>query len=278
MKLFERRGRKLVPVPEAMYLVTEAKGILEQLSQARRTMQEMGAGQSGQLNVAAMPGPVSMLFPRFIAKHVGDRSDIRVSMLARSSTQISELARAQSIDFGFADLPENVGSEGLVRMDVLEGDCFLAVPSDHSLAAETSVALSQLNNLQMGSLQSNHFHTRAIKDAFDQADLLFNLRVESQTFLPILQFVASGQCCAVLDPLTAVHLNEMGDVRETVNVLPFHAPIRYRYAVLAPRHRPTSVIAEQAREAWSIEVFGLLDEIGANPAWQVHAEEKSEAS
>ncbi|MEM6891776.1 MAG: LysR family transcriptional regulator [Pseudomonadota bacterium] len=272
MKLFERRGRKLVPVPEAMYLVTEANGILKQLSQVRRTMQELGTGQSGQLNVAAMPGPVSMLFPRFIANHVGDRENIKISMLARSSAQIAELARAQSIDFGFADLPENIDVEGLVRMDVLEGDCFLAIPSDHRLADENSVALEALDGQKLGSLQVNHFHTRATQAAFHEAGLSFNLGIESQTFLPILQFVAAGQCCAILDPLTAVHVSETGEDREAVKILRLRKPLRYRYAVLSPRHRPTSVIAEDACEAWSTEVFGLLKGISANPRWQTQAE------
>lgn len=278
MKLFERRGRKLIPVPEAKYLVTEADGILKQLSQARRTMRELGAGQSGQLNVAAMPGPVSKLFPRFIASHIGDRENLKVSMLARSSTQIAELARAQSIDFGFADFPENTDVEGLVRTDVLEGDCFLAIPSDHRLAGETSIGLDALEGEKIGSLQVNHFHTRAIQDAFDRANLAFDLRIESQTFLPILQFVAAGQCCAVLDPLTAVHVTESREDREAVKILRLRVPLRYRYAVLSPRHRPTSVIAEDAREAWSAEVFDLLDSIGANPTWQTQLEVESDSS
>ena len=44
MKLFERRGRKLVPVPEAQYLMTEANAILRQLSQVRQTMRGLGDG------------------------------------------------------------------------------------------------------------------------------------------------------------------------------------------------------------------------------------------
>ncbi|MDE0344881.1 MAG: LysR family transcriptional regulator, partial [Boseongicola sp.] len=194
MKLFERRGRKLVPVPEAQYLMTEANAILRQLSQVRHTMRGLGDGHLGTLTVAAMPGPVTMLFPRFIATHIGKRTGIKTSMLARSSSQIAELARAQSIDFGFADIPEDADGGGLYRSDVISGNCFVALPATHALAREPAISLDALGGQPMGSLQANHVHTRDVRRAFDDAGHKFNPMVESQTFLPILPFIVAGHC------------------------------------------------------------------------------------
>ena len=167
MRLFERRGRKLVPVPEAQYLLNEASAILGQLNQLRETMRGLGDGQIGSLNVAAMPGPVSMLFPRFVANHIDGLTGIKTSMLARSSTQIAELARAQSIDFGFADAPDDPDGGGLYKSDVISGCCFAALPRKHPLAQEETVPFAALKGEPLGSLQSNHVHTRDIKQAFE---------------------------------------------------------------------------------------------------------------
>ena len=45
LQLFERRGRKLIPVPEAQYLLTESKAILSQVNQVRQTMRSLSGGQ-----------------------------------------------------------------------------------------------------------------------------------------------------------------------------------------------------------------------------------------
>lgn len=268
MKLFERRGRKLIAVPEARYLLNEASAILGQLRQVRQTMKGLSGGQLGSLNVAAMPGPVAMLFPRFIAQHIGGLSDIKTSILARSSSQITELARAQSIDFGFADAPIDPDGGGLYRSEVICGDCFVAVPKDHRLARSISVSMDALDTEPMGSLQPNHPHTRDIRAAFDQVECTFNPMVESQTFLPVLQFISAGQCCAILDPLTVVHVKEVEEFRSTLRIKPLTRRLRYKYSIISPTYRPISVTASEAREAWAKEIHGFLEHVGADPKWR----------
>lgn len=265
--LFERRGRKLIPVPEAQYLLNEASGILERLSQVRRTMRSLGDGQLGSLNVAAMPGPVAMLFPKFIAHHISGLAGISTSILARSSTQISELARAQSIDFGFADAPEDLDGGGLYRSDVIVGDCFVALPKDHRLAGKTALGVRDLDHEAFGSLQSTHIQSQKIRQIFEREGRPFNPTVQSQTFLPILQFVLMGQCCAILDPLTVVHVKETRDFRDALAIVPMVPSIRYEYAVISPQYRPVSIAAAAARDAWKDQVEKSLAQVGARPEW-----------
>lgn len=267
MQLFERRGRKLVPMPEAKYLLTEAADILTRLAQVRQTMRGLGDGQLGSLNVAAMPGPVAMLFPRFISRHVSRLKRIKVSMLARSSGQITELARAQSIDFGFADLPQDPDGGGLYHSSIITGDCFVALPKGHALAGQDAISLDMLNTEPMGSLQSTHPHTQDVQKAFEQEGCQFNRMVESQTFLPILQFIVAGQCCAILDPLTVTHIRDTQALRQGLTIRPLAEPLRYSYAIISPTHRPISVTAAGTRDAWAGEVEQFLHTLGARPEW-----------
>ena len=265
LKLFERQGRTLVPVPEAQYLLAEVSSILSQMSQVRHTIRALVDGKSGSLNVAAMPGPVSMLFPSFIAAQTKDAPGIKISMFARSSSQIAELARAQTIDFGFADLPEAHEVESFCHAQSVSGRCFVALPAAHPLASFRTISLKDLDGEPMGSLQSNHVHQHDVRMAFEANEVLFETKVESQTFLPILQFVMAGQCCALLDPLTVAHVNAARHMSDSIAIRPLVQDLRYNYVVLWPRHRPTSIVAEQLRRAWTQEVMRLLKEIGAAP-------------
>lgn len=265
VRLFNREGRKLVPVPEAQYLLAETGAILSQLTRVKQTMKALADGQTGSLNVAAMPGPVATLFPRFIAGQIGQDAGISVSILARSSSQIAELARAQSIDFGFADAPEQDGAETLYTAEIISAESSVAIPVGHPLAAFDEISLADLHTERLGSLQASHAYQRDISGRFDRQGLTQSLMVESQTFLPILQFVSSGLCCSIIDPLTVAHVNSAPDLASAVKIARLDQPIRYRYAIFEPSYRPMSVLASQVKQSWRSEVLELLETLGANP-------------
>lgn len=265
LQLFLREGRKLVPVPEAQYLLTESTAILGQMTRVRQTMKSLADGQSGALQFAAMPGPVSMLFPRFIANQIAAASNMSVSILARSSNQIAELARAQSIDFGFADAPANRDAENLYKAEIISSKCFVALPLDHPLTESNEISIADLDAVPMGSLQATHAHQREIESKFQEQGCSFVLMVESQTFLPILQFVGAGQCCSIVDPLTAIHVRSVSDLSQVVAILPLKEEIRYRYAIFEPHYRPLSVLAGKIKQAWREEVLSMLEEVQASP-------------
>ncbi|MEX0281884.1 MAG: LysR family transcriptional regulator [Arenibacterium sp.] len=265
LQLFERRGRKLIPVPEAQYLLAEADEILSQMARVRQTMQSLSVGRTGTLNVAAMPGPVSLIFPKFIARQLSEAESVSVSIQARTSNQIAELTRAQAVDFGFADAPQNVGTETLYQTEIIDADCLVAVPDAHPLAAKDTIGIEHLDGEPLGTLPLSHAHSVLLQNAFDHEGAKMHKTVESQTFLPVLHFVAAGRCCTVLDPLSVFLVTREDALVRGVTVKPMQNPIRYEYALYSPRYRPISVVAQNLREAWRAEVVDLLEVVGARP-------------
>lgn len=271
LQLFERRGRKLIPVPEAQYLLTESTAILSQVNQVRQTMRSLSGGQSGTLKVAAMPGPVSLIFPKFIASKISGSDDISISIQARTSNQIAELTRAQSIDFGFADAPEQEIAENLYQTVVISADCPVALPKDHPLARKAEISFADLDGQPLGTLPIAHRQSVELAHQFAARDLTFRPTIESQTFLPILHFVAAGQCCTVIDPLSIFLASAEAPMVPGIVIRPMVEPIRYNYAIYSPSYRPTSVIARKLLEAWQDEVILLLGNAGYNPRFEDQA-------
>ena len=72
-QLFERRGRRLHPVPEAHFLLTEAGAILDRLGDLRGTMQGVGALEAGHLRIACMPVHAEKLLPQLLSRFVKNR-------------------------------------------------------------------------------------------------------------------------------------------------------------------------------------------------------------
>lgn len=265
LKLFERRGRKLIPVPEAQYLLAEVSEVLTQMSRVQQTMRSLSAGQKGVLNVAAMPGTVSLIFPRFIASRLDSSQEVSVSLLARTSGQIAELTRAQSVDFAFADAPEEAEAETLFEAQIISGDCMVALPLGHPLTAKERISIQDLDKEPLGTLHATHAQTRQVQHAFEAQNATLNKRVDSQTFLPLLHFVAAGQCCMVMDPLSVFLVQGQEAMVQGVEVRKMEQPVRYEYALYSPRYRPISILAQELRDAWRAEVLQLLDSLDAAP-------------
>lgn len=265
LKLFERKGRKLIPVPEAQYLLAEANEILSQVSRVRQTMQSLSDGHGGTLKVAAMPGPVSMIFPKFIASKLSGSGDVSVSIQARTSNQIAELTRAQSIDFGFADAPKENAGENLYKAVHISADCPVALPGAHPLARQTEIRFAELDGLPLGTLPAVHRQSVDLANRFAAEGGVFNAMIESQTFLPIMHFVSAGQCASVIDPLSIFLVTGAASMVPGIAVRPMVDPIRYHYAIYSPGYRPISVIAATLLQAWQDEVMTLLEEAGFHP-------------
>ena len=104
LKLFERRGGRLHPVPEAHYLLEEASAIIDRLNDADRTMRSIRDLDQGTLKIVSMPGPSVFLLPDLIAKFVQHRDQVKVSLISRSSVQVRNLIAVQKYDVGLADL------------------------------------------------------------------------------------------------------------------------------------------------------------------------------
>lgn len=266
--LFERRGRQLVPVPEAHYLHAESQEILDRLSSVTRTMRSLAGGNTGDLNITAMPGPAALLFPRFVASVIDDIEKVNLSITSRSSQQIEELARSQSIDFGFCDAPVRKRENAQFESEIISADCFVAVPFSHDIDELDPTRIENLDGVPMGGLQPGHMHQKRTLAQFAEKGAAYRKVIESQTFMPLLQFVRKGGCFALVDPLSVV--NEM-ELRSSQGEVAFHrldCGLRYDYAILSPIHRPLSQIARKVKSQWCESLFQLLDEIGASPRWE----------
>lgn len=266
LTLFERSGRRLIPVPEAQYLLVEAKGILDRLTTVSETMKSLQSAQTGNLNIAAMPGPSAFIFPKFVSENVESNTGFKTTITSRSSQQIRELASTQSIDFGFADFHPPAGKEQRYSAEIVRANCFCAVPRDHALARKETIAIKDLDNIPIGTLHTDHPLPLRLALLFQQEGATLKSNIAGQFFLPLIPFISLGHCCSIVDPLTVVTERELNISKGKVVFLPLDAPIRYEYATLTPAYRPTSKHAARVKDDWMESLFDMLDEIDASPA------------
>jgi len=261
VKLFMREGRSLHPAPEAQYLFAEAQMILERLNVVQGTMKMLSLGQGGALNVAAMPGPSTLVFPRFIAQATLDNSNIQISLSSRSSQQIREMVGAQTLDFGFADAVEQLDPSALYAEERVTAPCLCALPRQHPLAGRDVVSVADLDGVPQGTLHKGHPLFERVQRAFVEHDVAFVRKVDSQIVLPLMQFVQQGQCVVICDPLSAFTQITMQGGAADIVFRPIREEILYDYAILSPRYRPMSQTAQHILSGWRLHLAEIFAEV-----------------
>ena len=256
MQLFERRSRRLHPVPEAHYLLAEATEILDRMDTARHNLRNLKALARGEMRIVAMPGPSVFLVPRLVSRLTQGRDDIRVTIVTRSSPQVHQLISTQSYDLGIADLSADFDIKSqLVSVEPTSSTCLCAVPAGDPLASRDVVTPADLDRRPMATLYEKHSTYLGTKAAFEAAGAFFDVRYETQYFLPLLNFVELGLACAVVDTLSAEsYRSYRGVAVDGIVFLPFEPGISVEFHILTPAHRPPSHLAAAFIDLWREEV------------------------
>lgn len=266
MTLFERANRKLIPVPEAQYLLSEAEEVLGRVARVQRNLENLGEGERGTLQFAAMPGLATALVPAFMAEYTRTKPQIQVRLLTRSSAQLKELVSSQRVDIGTGDFVPDEEKSARTYTTMISGRCYVAVHRSNQLATLKQITPQQLCDQRLCTLLPEHAFTKHVLKCFErEATHTPPVHHTSQTILPLLQFVANAQSTVVVDPLTLSSVRLLNLFSEDIVFKPFNASVRYEYAVLTPKFRPSSVIAKDVTEKWAEYIVTRLQELGADP-------------
>lgn len=246
MKLFDRKGGRLHAVPEAQYLFEECGELLKRVESITQNMRRIRALESGELRIASMPGPSVFVLPEIVSQYAKNKSDIKTTLVSRSSEAVIQLLAAQQYDIGISDNHQNLSREsGLIDSELIRFSCLCAVPAQSPLAAEKVITIDHLHAAPIGVLMDEHPVTIQLQDAFQSAGAAMNVAFSTQYFIPLLTYVENGLACAVVDPVTAesYRLYRSG---QSAGVLfkPFHPDIAFELAILRPNHRPVSLLAK----------------------------------
>ena len=244
LKLFVRRDGRLHPVPEAQYLLAESGEILERLDNVKQTLGDLRNLETGNIRIVAMPGPSVFLLPQLVSQFVRDREDVNVSLISRSSFQVQQLVSAQQYDVGLADMMPGLDtSSSLLAHETINFKCVCAVPSDDPLAQKNVITPQDLDGKPLAMLFDDHPMYTQIKAIFEQHNLVFNQRFETQYFIPSLTFVEQRQAYAIVDPLNVESYHLYCGNHCNITFLPFSSIVNFSVSLVTPLHRPLSNLA-----------------------------------
>lgn len=247
MPLFIRSGMRLHPAPEAHFLLREAKDILDRVDDVRRTMQAVRDSEVGVLELASMPGPTIYLLPKVVNQFLGDRQDIRVRMITRTSPEVEQLVSAQSVEMGFADYELlQIYDDELVSFEHHNFECLCAMHKDDPLAEKTVITPQDLDGKRLATLYPEHPVTKQMAQIFETSGARMEAAISAQYFVPLFSFVEQGGVYSLIDAMTVeCYLAQRPHDSSKLVFRHFEPRVELRTAIITPNHRPISRLTQQ---------------------------------
>lgn len=262
-QLFERRNRRLIPKPEAQYMLEEVDAVLGRLHQSIQTMQEVADLKRGQLKIACMPA-ATLAMTQLVAVFSKDKPELQVSLMVRSSKVIVDWVASQQYDMGLAEIPPNRDS---VNCQAFRFSCLCALSPDDPLASQAVITPDDLSGKPLATLFPEHTTSKQVEACFRAADADYRVRFELQTFLPGLELAAQGLCYCICDPISAQGYQSLHENPELINIqqglvfIPFLPEVSIELAILTPAHRASSEVCK-AFYAFTEQALQIMDKSG----------------
>lgn len=234
--LFERRGRRLVPTPEAEALYREVERIYAGIERITQVAQDIRFQRAGALRVATLPALAQGLVPRAVARFQAARPRVTVFVQSLPSRQIAELVSTRQFDIGVVELPL---SRPAIEIDPLEPvNSVLVVPTGHRLAKKRTVSLKDLDGERMILLSQHSYVRYQVDDAFSSAGVVPEVVVETPSSSIACAMVAAGAGITLVSRWTAEPFAGPGIVVKAIK-----EPIASRYAIIYPASQAPAALA-----------------------------------
>jgi len=258
-QLFERRNRRLVPVPEAHFLHTEAERILQDVDYVDLAMSGQRPGLKRKVRVACMPLLAELLVPKIIGKFAISFPNCEFLVTSRHSKAIYRAVSTQRFDLGLAECMEE--SE-LVHEERTSVECLCALSAGDPLAEKETISLADLDGKPCAAFLAEHFISMELEQKLDANGYKyfpqFQFQNAATSCLPLIE---SAMAYGVFSPLSVWLNTQTGKQSDKIVYRRMVDPINYPFAILTPAHRPVSRLAQAFGTLLRNELGEILDDL-----------------
>ena len=191
VKLFERRGPKLLKTTEGEILYNIAIPLVQGLDHIRdEFMSQYEDLSSGELNIAAEESTLLYTLPKPISTFVERYPHIRLKLSNLTGRSGRELVLADEVDFSVSSMLEV--PEKLEYTPFVSYSPILITPIDHPLAKLKQVTLADIGKYGLILPPSNYSSWRLLKMVFALNGVSFQVAVEAGGWEVIKSYVGIG--------------------------------------------------------------------------------------
>ena len=256
-RLFERQKNRLIPVPEAFFLLDRATEILDQVDDLKQLLKSGGEASPTKINVSSMPVFGDHFLPGIIAEFSKKHPKANFQVAVQGSPEVISSMETQRFDVGLAERGKENDLIHCRRFDV---DCVCALPKGDPLLAKSVIEPADLAGRPCASFLPDHHIAKALKAAFDKAGVDFDPKFQMQNGAAQYEIIGSGAGFGVFSPLNAWIHRRLWSNNNDIAFRRFAPKITYQFSIITPKRRPLSRAAMAFERALEAAVIKMLDE------------------
>ena len=234
--LFERKGGRLRPTPEAETLYANSDTLFSHFDAVRNLAEDLRDTQAGTLKFVASPSIGQTVIPKAIAAFVHDRPAVKVGFDTPPHEHIVDLLVGDQADFGLTITP--IDHPALETTIVRKGKLVCVLPKGHALAGRTAIRPRDLRGEHLISYPRASPIGLVVDEAFREAGEHQRINMNVRFCFTACTLVDAGAGVAIVDEFT-VSQRSFADLV----VKPFACNQEVAVSLSSSRLRPLSRLA-----------------------------------
>ena len=236
--LFDRQKGKIIPTQEAEKLIHHVADVYENISELRRTSENLRSSDSGQIRLAMIPSIGIQLAPSAIASYLDQHPETHFEIETLHLNQILRALKEFRVDIGMAFDPPD--TPGIVVDRFATGKFVVLSHKSIDLGGRNCLSMEDLSGLDfinlntrspLGRLLGNHIKS-------SQVNLRSVAKVETHSIAAAL--VANGAGVTIVDEFTARSMRS-NDVTHS----PLEPELQFGVAMLSKEDAPLSIATQR---------------------------------
>ena len=242
LTLFERRGNRVEPTPEAHHLFAEVERTFVGLSRISQFAEELRTHRAGSLRIAGMPAMTCGFLTRQVGRFVARRPEVAVTLHGLPSYLIADGVAGGRYDFGIAEA--SVERPGLT-VEAIPAKAVAAIPANDPLARRDVLGPKDFEDRSFISLGPGSLFRSRIDAAF--AGVRRRQLIETQLSEIACVLVAENAGLSLIDPFSTSEFVGRGVVFR-----PFRPDVFFDAIVVTPTARPLSALALEMLDTFRV--------------------------
>lgn len=237
-QLFERSKGRLIPTREALLLYKEVDIALQSIERVQQLARNLHDADFGELKIVAPPSFAEFFLSQVISGFIEQHPNVQISLDSHSAESAKEMVALRAVDCGFVKMPAD--HPALDCVPLVRASTICVMPPNHRLAPRKVIRVADLDGEPLIMLAKGRPTRLQIDDAFRDAGVRMNIRIETHTV---------GSACALAGEGTGIALvNEMLAGRYAGTDLAlrrFEPDIFHEYAFMRPSEAPMTRVMQK---------------------------------
>lgn len=237
LRLFDRRGGRYVPTPEASDIFEQINGVYKKVDDLHYTLARFERGAAVEFRLGSVPSISHVMVPRAIRKLLARYPDLHLD--------INILKIEEAIDYLLLGKGELVvmsyklDHAALEFLPLARGELVCIVPEGHPLAAQDSVSAADIVSHPLIGIDPDDPYGRIMAEIFRKEGLPWSLIIKARFGMTVSALVKEGLGIAVIDQFSVAD----GGLRG-LKVLPIREKTVFETFIAVKANRALSRYAE----------------------------------